>query len=342
MYLCEYLPRLHSVSVVLDFINDIKDVTNVKIQGDMLYISTKETFKINLPLSADFKLSNCKKLQNSLILSFRVSNDLQQTVNFMNVLESQPWSCKDLLKAPKSPENVSLFQFNCINCQRNIVDSTKFTKISDMPSDLWVEMMDFWHCHKPVSSKDFTTNKNYNGLLKPQSNGILMGNYYMTVNGDTSNIKIDKDVICTCGKHLGEVIDGLPKLFKWNLELKYGNTTETYPSYLYIYNLILDKVNSQAIRKLRVDDYVLWLFNIGIDVTILGRHLKNASKILYYRDSDKNRIYDDELIVEDKQLVSEFINELQYVNSLLPKDNRVMIVKEDNQVIEYTISYLGV
>ncbi|EGV60046.1 HECT-type E3 ubiquitin transferase [Yamadazyma tenuis] len=344
MYVCEYLPRLNCVSTVLDFDEDVKSITRIAINNNNLQVeSLLVKSSLKLPVESDeLTLTSCKKSGHSLVLSFKLKSYHSHN-NFMSLLEVQPWSCKDLLRTPKNNLNQNMFRFRCAHCARDVINSHQFNKFSDMPSDLWAEMMDFWHCHKPVSGKDFTTTKNYNGNLKPSPTSILIGNNYILVNNEIEVVVHQNTVRCVCGGRLGEVDENKSlKLFKWNLQLAFADTVETYSPYLCIYNLLLDKINSQAVRKVLVHDYIVWIFNIGIDVALEGIHLVNASKILYCKKAEQDhRIFDDEIVVTETGVFEDFIRELDTINQLVPQDSRTLAVKEDSSVMNYKISYLG-
>ncbi|KAF4123413.1 Pfam:DUF2351 [Geosmithia morbida] len=58
-------------------------------------------------------------------------------------LENQllPWNAMDL--QPASP-------IRCRKCGHDIVQKGTLTSWKDLPSENWAEMMEFWHCHKPL------------------------------------------------------------------------------------------------------------------------------------------------------------------------------------------------
>lgn len=52
-----------------------------------------------------------------------------------------PWSASDV--KPGSP-------VSCRACGQNFLQNETITIWKDLPSENWAEMMEFWHCHKPV------------------------------------------------------------------------------------------------------------------------------------------------------------------------------------------------
>lgn len=340
MYLCEYLPRLNAVSVTIDFKEDVKDITGLSIKGSALVLSTNKEYTVDLPVpGVGLQLQNLKKADNNvLMISFKCPTK-SQSDNFMNLLENQLWSCKDLLKTPKDVQNKNLFTFKCLDCKASIIDSTKMIKFSDLPSELWSEMMDFWHCHKPHTHEP--NSKNYNGEITPQLDLIIIGNYYLLVNKSQTvpSLKVDGNAVkCECGATVGETTATALKIFKWKLVLEYGTTTENYPPYLYVYNILLDKINLHATRKIVVNNYLIWIFNIGIDATFEGVKLTNALKVLYCKTDDK--VYEEQITV-DQEVFEGFIKELETINKSFPAEGRLVQMKEDETLVNYNISYLG-
>lgn len=351
MYLCEYLPRLRTISTIIDFDHNVKLITNISLRDHQLILSVadQDPIVVELPqetsLKNELQLTNLKKTNNAIAITLKLQGE-PPVENFMNLLDFQLWSCKDLLKTPKNEANVNEFKLLCGNCHEVIIDSADYSRFSDMPSSLWVEMMDFWHCHKPNDASQSNTSKDFNGDLVLNPNGILIGNYYFLIrNSDIRKQLITKNAkqTCSCGQVLGEITSkNCVKLYKWSLKLSYDSILEDYPAYLYIYNLILDKINLQAIRKLMINDYVIWIFNIGQSVTVNDLRLVNSLKILYFKPQEpSNRISDDEITVED-DIFQNFLSQLNKVNDSLPEDCKKVSLQEDENLIDYKISYLGV
>lgn len=341
MYLCEYLPRLNTISITVDFPEEIKEITGLSLKGGKVYIKTSKEYILELPISeVDLQLQILKKTSHdTLLISFKCPNKSQSN-NFMNLLENQLWSCKDLLKTPKDDRNRNIFLFKCNKCDCKIIDSTSIKRFSDLPSEFWSEMMDFWHCHKPHTHQPH--NKNYNGDITPQEDLIIIGNYYFLLNKKQpiSSLNVNNNkVYCNCGNVLGETTTTAIKIFKWTLVLEYNSNIERYPSYLYVYNILLDKINLYATRKVFVNNYLIWIFNIGIDVTFQDVKLLNGLKVLYCKTDNKD--VSDEQIIVDKEIFEAFLNELNEINKLFPAQGRLVQMKEDDTFVNYNISYIG-
>ncbi|KAK6454558.1 ubiquitin-conjugating enzyme E2-binding protein [Scheffersomyces xylosifermentans] len=317
MRYAEYLTRLNSISVVVDFHNDkIQDITNIGLSSPQkLTIKTKSnTMEVTLPvpIHGHPKLSNLRLDTGkclSLTINLEESPDqkraqLATSQSFMFQYNTK-WSCKDLQnKTPRGGTlgNANEFSFRCIGCNATIINSVDY-KFQDMPSEFWYELMDFWHCHKPENNQHHE--KSYEGSLKLANDEmVIIGNHYLLVN-KCSGVVIShgEEVNCAqCGTFLGAVYQNTLRLLKWRLSLEYNvdgiPKIEKFPSYLFIYNTFIDKINSLATRKFMFShkgkQWFFWVMNVSLDIAINETALKNTLKILYYSDNDDVPITDDE------------------------------------------------
>lgn len=396
MYLAEYLPRLETISIKTDFHGSIKAITGIRISNpsDLLSKETSDLIInhtnnnevspiiVNLPILIndinETKIKNCHIESNVLSLDISYHNTVDIGQSFMNLLDTTSipqWSIKDLIK--KTPQNLqhqNEFKFICRYCDHEILNSSSFDKFLDMPSELWYEMMEFWHCHKPNDSSIENSTKSYEGELKPRLNEVVIGNSYLLVNKENDDLKISPidnnvnnvKVNCNiCKREIGDrVADGSSlKVYKWNLKLSYHggdtvDTVETYQLYLYIYYFILEKINSTAIRKFKIvnegsrigdeieQTLLLWIINLDINITTNETALKNCLKILYkiidYDADDK--LFDDEnleYLFLPNNVYTEFAKFLTSVNTQLPESTQSVPIKEGDDLITYRVSYLG-
>lgn len=367
MYIAEYLPRLGNVSIRLRFKESVKDIIKLSITcndgiTNYLVVSTKlDTFTVKLPVKTpanDLKVTAVNLLLGLLSITVALPtkqrpDTLISEGSFMNLVDSslQKWSIKDLLrKTPKNNDNVNVFSLACKACDSLIIDSTTVNKFIDMPSELWYEMMDFWHCHKPHDHHNHSHDeKNYNGNLKPGVNDVFIGSSYLLVNRQRGwNVNGQGSaVVCTnCSEKIGEVVEeDTWKLFKWNLKLKYGENTEIYPLYLVVYYFILEKINSTATRKFTIshdnDNLIIWVVNTGLSVTTETSELENCLKVLYYQSLES--IIDDdnaEYLEVDRTIFDELHDKLKKINCELPESTRSLPLMQDSTVINREISYL--
>lgn len=339
MYLAEYLPRLKQVSVKVE-VGTSESIEAVSLAENVLLIRTPtSTVEVPLPVShtASTKPTGYSFHDGVLSMTFSTASDTKGSSTFMELARSnaQLWSVSDLVaKTPRDSKNVNIFQFCCSNCHAVIIDS-KSLKFIDMPSEFWQEMMDFWHCHKPHEHHHNENDKNYNGKIQPLQNQVYIGSYYLLLSGQSE--KCEK-----CGSSLGIVEQGSTKLYKWRLNLCYKETRETYPPFAAIFYLILDKVNSSAIRKFtfktKSASTNIWVLNLGLSVSVAEVPvLKNALKIFYIENPAET---EDEVVEVPEEVYASFITEISLINSRMPSDCQEAEMKVDEDSKLYKVSYL--
>lgn len=381
MYLAEYFPRLDSVIISLDA-NSVVDPKILYDKNENILNVGNEA--IQLPFQsregdADVKLINLKtdkdKSNISILLKVPTVEQELSSSSFMNYSVPslsnttfvQKWSVQDLKeRTPVDPETKkNLFSFNCKSCNHKLIDSL-LRSFFDLPSELWAEMMEFWHCHKP--NIDLKTNLQktsyYNGVLKPgSSREVIIGNYYLLsrvdCEEDTALLIQDDQCICKyCSHPIGEYLEEISiynkemffRLNKWNLKLEYSKSTdsftEVYQPYLYVYNLIMDKINSLAVRKFVVNGkLLLWVTNIGINVSTGDKVYSNALKVMMNQDKESKVDEEEEDNVDTFKVPLEvfesLIDILTEINEKLPISNKLTKLKDEEKgYIEYKVSYL--
>lgn len=347
MYFSEYLPRLNSISVVLDVNSDFKidDINRISIVGELLSIELKNNtpIRVNLPDKASQTSITGMKLTNST-LSFGVKmheKELDSTVPFTEETIDK-WSCKDLSQTPKIGRHHK-FRFVCKNCNSELIDSSQYD-FKDMPSEQWYEMMDFWHCHKPENHEEHK--KEYKGVLKPDNKTIIIGSYYLLEKSNGHINKMQNSITCKkCGQLLGETFQDALKLFKWCVELQFESKNtihkEQYRPGIFIYNTILDKINFSAVRKFKIEvetqSKFIWIMSLGLNVVIDGKVCHNALKVLYADNVSKEESYEP-LDVPYPEVAKLFLNDINMINSLMPVSMRSVSIGTDNYLVSY-LSY---
>ncbi|EMG50707.1 hypothetical protein G210_1548 [Candida maltosa Xu316] len=181
MYFTEYLPRLNSISVIIDVpgnfvLTDILKLGLVSPQTVNIQIKNEDSpISISLPIPiSKLDIVGIKVANNTLAFSIKLMDIKHETIPFTNQSIDQ-WSCKDLDRTPQINHRHE-FKFVCQNCSSLLIDSLNYN-FKDSPSELWYEMMDFWHCHKPENHEEHK--KNYKGDLKPDNNTVIVGGYYL-------------------------------------------------------------------------------------------------------------------------------------------------------------------
>lgn len=365
MYFTEYLPRINSISVIVENNDPIGNLIDIRLSSrDQVLIKFHDNeISVNLPVKIKrddkIRIANANQtadyLQLTIALTPHDSNDVsEKTESFMDFSSSnlvQKWSCKDLKTKTPQTDNKNNFKLTCLKCSHAIIDSKEYDRFFDMPSELWSEMMEFWHCHKPAEDpNEKDSHRNYNGNLKPGDNDVIIGSSYFLINKSKQLEISDQDVKCgLCKYNLGILDNSTLKLFKWNLALKYKENIETFPSYIYVYNLIVDKINLSAIRKFNVtsesrQDYMfIWIMNIGVDVSTENFVLNNSMKVFYYHDDIRGISKDDESIesvVLQDDVFNDFLKQLSKINNFIPNLKKTMTLKLDEEVKIFNVSFI--
>jgi molybdopterin-binding protein len=182
------------------------------------------------------------------------------------------------------------YRLHCNHCDQLLLDSKDVTVINEMPSEIWAEMMDFWHCHKP---HDHKVHEDRFSSLRPLSGGIVVGSYYIGFNHGDGHVHLDLiggKCRCQCGYTVGEhdKATGLTKLFKWGFVTK-SSIEETYDICDYIYISLLDNVNGSATRVVeyvsRDEHLLIWVFNARISYKTTHSDIKQGMKLYYTTDA---------------------------------------------------------
>lgn len=347
MYFTEYLPRLNSISVVSDVPDNttLEDISGVSLNSSMeLSIQLKQSspIKIKSPIPInDLKVSGVKLVNNTLSFSIKLSEFTQETLPFTEQTIDQ-WSCKDLSRTPEINGRHS-FKFICNNCKFLLIESYGFN-FKDMPSELWYEMMDFWHCHKPDNHEEHK--KDYKGVLKPDYGTIIVGGYYLLQKYNENIIQINDTLTCkSCECILGEMYQDVMRIYKWTILLEYEKDNqlirESYNSGLFIYNLMVDKINSTATRKFKLEindkSTFIWVMNLGLNVCVNGAVHDNALKLLVSDDVQNKDDYET-LDIPDDEITSKFLQDLTETNKLLPKSIQSLSMGSNKFIVSY-LSY---
>lgn len=285
-YLCEYLPRLGKVNGCVEaeaFSNSMVPKltqTSVILGG----------FSLNLPSTVDQSQNlNWKSAPGGVTFALTAPQVIEDTSGH----DSYPWTAKEVAQANAD--------FKCQKCSKIIIHHDKVQKVHPMPSELWSEMMEFWHCHKPNQGEEFLNqkiSKRFNSF-SPRRYNVLVGSYYLIIN--PSDWELGEDLKCSCGAVLGEMDSNLNnfKLFKWKLKWDQG---EPFNAYNYVTLRLLDEISSTGVRFyiLKAKDresLLLWCFNTDIQVTTAEGFYNNCLKVLYKIGPEVDQFVKDQELV---------------------------------------------
>lgn len=330
-YFVEYLPRLKTTTVQIEIPRE--KVQSVEIKNDSILINSNLTIKLPNEVKAA-QTSPTITAATSGATSLRIRDN---QVGFLandsveSLLQDQyQWNVDNIQKYHMGDA------VKCSNCGCLVIDLKQVKKLLPMPSELWYEMLDFWHCHKPtVENSSIGLLKKFN-QLKPNPKNMIIGSYYFIINPeDWADIEIYGEenslVRCrSCHELLGELDSniGSYKLLKWQLEV--GN--EQFKPYSYISLKLVEEMNYSAVRVFRVVDekskrsLQVWCFGLGIDVNsdTLGV-MKNCLKILYRDDAfedHKEGGNNGEILIEYAKPFDDFHEWLSKINRSLPENLR--------------------
>lgn len=164
----ELLTNLRQVTIkaVLPSCADESTQASVTADGRTLHIyHQNQTQDLVLPASVASTNSLQIPRSNTVELSWRLPVPAHELSSGHFVPEQQPlpWTSADM----KTGSSIS-----CRQCRAEIVSTDRITFWKDLPSENWAEMMEFWHCHKPVKHDDQTEDDGLTGRGYGASNAI--------------------------------------------------------------------------------------------------------------------------------------------------------------------------
>ncbi|SJM88323.1 uncharacterized protein ZBIST_4512 [Zygosaccharomyces bailii] len=328
-FLVEYLPRIGTTSIVLEGFKKVV-LEHIGSNKVVLRDEKQQSYEIVLPHSHKELLSQTLTKINDEEYLLTLKEEKEKPTRPLNDIMSLPqskWTKRQLIDS-------DCFNLCCLQCGKEIINGQNCTKINEMPSEFWTELMDYWHCHKPttVTSEFYSLQKN---SLRPCLNEILIGESFFQALEDTlfSRVTVKGgSVLCAeCGERLGiPVNDHMYRLHKWKLKLiREGFSDETFPPAQEIVSVLLNctRANSTRYMLLKSEEKQLfiWLFSIGSEVTLgNNRILKGCLKIFYTTDIHLKVGIKTNIEEEEVNLIpfENFICRLKDVNSILPASKR--------------------
>ena len=142
----EYLPNINQISIHVSLASAISDQTTIELDhGCNSIILRHRGDRVSAILP--FKVAPNTTVQtpplerHSKYFSLRLGAERIDKPVIQSAEEEMPWAAETL---------DSLSDFVCRSCK----DAVVFGHLKlwrNLPSEHWAEMMDFWHCHKPMS-----------------------------------------------------------------------------------------------------------------------------------------------------------------------------------------------
>lgn len=324
-YFAEYLPRLKTTSIQVELSRN--EIENIEINNDSILLNSSIEIKFpSLINSKDVTYMITPSTPSSSSIRIRNKNiEFLANDNVETILQDQyQWNIGNLQKYQQQQHR----SFKCINCNCNIIQVDKVRKFLPMPSELWYEMLDFWHCHKPTVEDNLGLLKKFN-QLKPNPFNLIIGSYYFILNPeDWQNLKVDGNDILSC-EQCNEILGGLDidvgtfKIYKWQLKLD----GEFFYPYSYVSLKLVEEMNYSAVRVFKIVNeknnkaIQVWCFGLGIDINISGLGMfKNCLKIMYKTEfeEDSEISKHGEIRVEYEKPFTDFLNHIEKVNKALP------------------------
>ncbi|CDK29983.1 unnamed protein product [Kuraishia capsulata CBS 1993] len=298
-FVAEFLPRIQRLSVSIQLAEELEscslssaDELQMTVKGGARYAFTLPHPVVEVSNLVDFVQNDgfCKtlKLPTPILQSDRVYLDKSNNV----LMTKEPkWDHNELARRRSTRSNTLV---RCANCGLSLLNLSQVTTLRGMPSEIWAEMMEYWHCHKPDEGNKTNSTVERYGNFTPSPGGLLVGPYYFLVDKSILH-NVGEDAECLgCDSVLGETgtSQNCLKMNKWSLELYDGNS-ETFQPYLHALNSLENSVGCTSSRyfivELEKSKLLVWVFGYGIGVSSLFGHGKgvvqqNCLKVFYTDD----------------------------------------------------------
>ncbi|KAK0392565.1 hypothetical protein NLU13_2060 [Sarocladium strictum] len=176
----ELLSNLRQLSVVASLPSLSDSTTSVFVSDDGLSLTVSHQEQSRMLYLPEKPIASALQVpaQASNEISWRLRLSPLEKPLQRFILEDQPlpWSARDVLAGSA---------VTCRECGEELVQKGRIGVWKDLPSDNWAEMMEFWHCHKPVdhhksaegaASDETTTKKGYganNVISAQQGTGLV-------------------------------------------------------------------------------------------------------------------------------------------------------------------------
>ncbi|SCU91849.1 LAFA_0F06216g1_1 [Lachancea sp. 'fantastica'] len=341
-YLVEHLPRIDTITVIVES-NGLCSARNLKSQSVEIVDENGSSCKLELPHRIQINSGRkglqisgpgCQTLRLRALKGADTENiSNNRSVNDAMMLLPQKWMRSDLQDSRK-------FEIHCAGCHYSLISDEDCSKISDLPSEFWTELMDYWHCHKPTTTDDAKIDRY--SRLQPLADELLVGSSQFQVSEKWGTGKLDFGGAYTrcakCHRILGSATkdSNLYSINKWTVQLVKNGITDNFSSELHVVSTLLNNLNCNGTRivNLKSPDgdchLLVWIFVVNVNVTIKNNQIMtNCIKIYYKTGSESeqpsagpNQNIDQVSI--DGPVLKDLIEKLDSINGDLPSNARMM------------------
>ncbi|CEP65041.1 putative polyadenylation protein LALA0_S18e00386g [Lachancea lanzarotensis] len=341
-HLVEHLPRIGTVTIIVEG-SGLYRVQSLKSQTVEIVDENESSFKLTLPHRIQIN-SGRKGLQTSgpgcQTLRLKALKDTgtdkvhdDRSVNEAMMQFPQKWMRSDLMESRN-------FVIRCASCCSSLITDDDCSRISDLPSEFWAELMDYWHCHKPTITDKAEVDRY--SKLQPLSDELLVGVslFQVAKSWSTKKLKFENSVTrcakCNCALGLISQDPNLYNINKWKVQLVKNGKSDDYPAELHIVSTLLNSLNSNGTRIINLKSpsgdchLLVWIFAVGVNVAIDSDWvMTNCIKIYYQTGSQSehpsagpNQNLDQ--VSVDKAVLDLLIEKLESINRKLPCAAQVM------------------
>ncbi|EMR11680.1 hypothetical protein PNEG_00117 [Pneumocystis murina B123] len=335
-FIAEALSHIRVINLVLEFSENIYQPSSLKLfNTHSIYIKSNEISEIIfLPDETEKDVSiQVNQQLNTLSIRLPLSN-----FSIKSLKEISPWSAVYI--DPNS-------DFCCGFCLCFLLNKDQIKHWRNLPSDNWVDMMDYWVCCK----EKYNAFGNYGMLQKIKSlsdSGIIFVglSYFLISEKNLQNIKVEKNkALCNfCHMNIGILIEDGIKLYKWKLAEKNMEKIISFDIDIFISAELLALIEIYPDHKFDICNeesgkciLKIWVFNSDLRITNGSFYTSDVNisnktynkfpgvrvmKVFYMLIQDTNIKLNFNNISFHSEMVESLLYSLKKSNSLIPESMR--------------------
>ena len=182
----EVLANIRQTSVDVQLSTPATEATSAKLDraGSRLIIAhagVEEWLLLPMPVAPETQLHPIPAGRSSHSLRLPLDSSCKLEV-FCPEEQAIPWTATDL--------DASV-EIKCQACLHPLLHANTIKHWKDMPSDNWAEMMDLWHCHKPIVDDDNGSQPDGNATTKAYGANTAISAQPGTAFADITTLIID-------------------------------------------------------------------------------------------------------------------------------------------------------